>query len=137
MIMNIKRRHELLAAAAKAARKAYAPYSGFRVGAALLPAGKRCILTGCNIENASFGLTICAERAALAAAVAAGFRRFEAIAIVAAGEKPVVPCGACLQTLAEFCAPDFLILVATTRQPDKPRVFTLHDLLPHIFRFRS
>ncbi|MDO9541164.1 MAG: cytidine deaminase [Kiritimatiellia bacterium] len=110
-------------------------------------AGRQLIITGCNVENASFGLTICAERAALAAAVAGGFRRFKAIAVVAAGTralsasprrgKPVVPCGACLQVLAEFCGPDFIVLAVAGTRPEKLKVYKLRDLLPHSFRLRS
>lgn len=134
--MNKKLRDQLIEKAAEAARKAYAPYSKFHVGAALLVAGKKRIITGCNVENASFGLTICAERAALAAAVSAGQRRFEAIAVATARGKPVVPCGACLQALAEFCKPDLIVLVASAGRPARIKIFKLRDLLPHAFRFR-
>ena len=151
--MNKKLQDQLIKKAAEAAEKSYAPYSKFHVGAALLVAGKKCIITGGNVENASFGLTICAERAALAAAVSAGHRRFEAIAVAASGTqasptrrrealwrsagrgKPVVPCGACLQALAEFCKPDLIVLVASAIRPDKIKIFKLRDLLPHAFRF--
>lgn len=137
--------------AAEAARKSYAPYSNFHVGAALLVAGKSAcnlatadsiagrhlIITGGNVENASYGLTICAERAAIAAAVSAGYRRFEAIAVVTGGKKIVVPCGACLQALAEFCNPDLIVLVATAARPARIKIFKLRDLLPLAFHFRS
>lgn len=94
--------HESLITAAIAARlRAYAPYSQFQVGAALLAADGR-IFTGCNVENLSYGLTICAERNALFAAVAAGVREFTAIAIVADTREPISPCGACRQVMAEF-----------------------------------
>lgn len=135
--MNKVFQRQLVKKAAEAAMKSYAPYSKFHVGAALLVAGKRRIITGCNVENISFGLTICAERAALAAAVSAGFRRFEAIAVVASGGKAVLPCGACLQVLAEFCEPDFMVLAAAMTQYGKINVYTLRDLLPHVFRLDS
>jgi cytidine deaminase len=133
--MNKKLQDQLVEKAAEAAKKSYAPYSKFHVGAALLTAGKHLIITGGNVENASFGLTICAERTALAAAVSAGFRRFEAIAVVAPGGKPIVPCGACLQALAEFCGPDFTVLAAAATGPAKIKIFKLRDLLPLAFKF--
>lgn len=91
-----------LAKRAWVARKnAYAPYSKFAVGAALLGESGH-IFTGCNVENVSFGLTICAERVAMSTAVQAGCRKFAGIAVVAETEEPVMPCGACRQFLAEF-----------------------------------
>jgi cytidine deaminase len=91
----------LLSAAREVREKAYAPYSQFKVGAALLTKSGR-IYRGCNVENLSFGLTVCAERAAVFAAIAAGELGFEAIAVVADSVQPVTPCGACRQVLAEF-----------------------------------
>src|SRR5207248_1642576 len=109
-----------------ARQRAYAPYSGFKVGAALVSkAGK--IYTGCNVENVSFGLTICAERAAVATAIAQGSQEFGAIAIVTAGKKPAIPCGACRQVLAEF-NPGIKILAATI--DGKVQEFSLAKLLP-------
>jgi cytidine deaminase len=97
--------------AALAARlMAYAPYSDFKVGAVIISADGR-LFTGCNVENLSYGLTICAERNAIGAAVAAGVREFAAIAIVADTREPVSPCGACRQVMAEFG--DFKIFSAT------------------------
>ncbi len=99
----------LAAAARDAMKRAYAPYSGFEVGAALL-GRSGAIYTGCNIENASFGATNCAERTALFKAVSEGERRFDAIAIVSSSGKPTPPCGICRQVLAEF-APNIAILL--------------------------
>jgi len=122
---------EALAAAAAAAREAaYCPYSGFAVGAALEADDGR-VFVGCNVENASYGLTLCAERAALAAAVAAGARRFRRLVIVAGAEPPVSPCGACRQALAEF-GPD---LVVQGMGPGGSRQWTVRELLPDAFEF--
>ncbi len=100
----------LIAAATAARLQAYAPYSNFQVGAALLAKDGR-VFTGCNVENLSYGLTICAERNAVFAAVASGVREFEVIAIVADTREPISPCGACRQVMAEFG--DFKIISAT------------------------
>ncbi len=104
--------------AAMAARaNSYAPYSGYHVGAALRASSGR-IYTGCNVENASFSLTICAERNAVFQAIAAGETNFRSLAIVGGRDSdeaqsvPCIPCGACLQVLAEFCGNDFPILLA-------------------------
>ena len=103
--------YEDLLTEARAARdQAYAPYSRFAVGAALRAKSGR-VFRGCNVENLSFGLTICAERSAVFAAIAAGEREFEAIGIVADSKEPVTPCGACRQVLAEF-APALLVCCA-------------------------
>jgi len=123
----------LLKAAAAAAKNAHCPYSMFRVGVALLASDGQ-VFPGCNVENASYGLTVCAERNALAAAVAQGIRKFKALAMVSDGEKPAPPCGACLQVMAEFCAPDFPIYAATRHRPAIPVRWRLADLLPTAFR---
>src|SRR5438067_8304073 len=98
---------ELIKLAKKARAMAYAPYSKFAVGAAVLTQSGQ-VFSGCNIENISFGLTICAERAAVCAAVASGFRDFSQIVIVADTKEPISPCGACRQVLAEF-SPGMLV----------------------------
>ncbi len=121
---------ELITQALQAREKAYAPYSAFKVGAALL-AGDGTVLTGCNVENASFGLSICAERNALFAAVAAGKRDFLSLAVAAEGE-PCLPCGACRQVLAEF-NPDLEIIMANTAGDHQ--VASLRELLPGLFTF--
>jgi len=117
----------LLALAAEAAANAYVPYSHFAVGAALR-AKDGTIYTGCNVENASYGLTICAERNAVARAVAGGARRFDAIAVVT--ENGVTPCGACRQVLAEF-GPEIAVIVADAA--GNRRIYTLNELLPDAF----
>ena len=101
--------HELFLIATAAAQNAYAPYSHFRVGAALL-CDDGTIITGTNVENRSFGLTICAERSALVAAVSGGRKKFKALAISCPDAAyPVSPCGACRQVISEFVKPDFPI----------------------------
>jgi cytidine deaminase len=109
MELAITSRDELIKEAIKAKERAYAPYSNFRVGAALLADNK--IFTGCNIENASYSLTICAERVAAASAVAGGAKNFKEIAIASDSEDFIVPCGACLQFLGEFAEDLRVILV--------------------------
>ena len=117
----------LLALAAQAAAAAYVPYSHFAVGAALRAEDGR-IFTGCNVENASYGLTICAERNAVAHAVAEGARRFDAIAVVT--ENGVTPCGACRQVLAEF-GPEMTVIVADAA--GNRCIYTMRELLPDAF----
>lgn len=118
---------------ARAARRnAYAPYSGFRVGAAVLSGGK--VYRGANVENASYGLTICAERAAVAAAAASGARRVDAIAVASGTEVPTPPCGMCLQTLAEFAGPSLPVLLVGARAARIET--TLGELLPRAFTKR-
>jgi cytidine deaminase len=123
----------LLEAAAKAARKAHAPYSGYKVGVALLCADGK-VFTGCNVENASFGLTNCAERTAIFTAVAEGRRDFVAMAVVADGGGLPYPCGACRQVLAEFCREEFSIYVAKASDLESYEVICLSALFPHSFK---
>lgn len=120
---------ELIRAALEVQQRAYAPYSDFHVGAAIRTASGK-IFTGANVENASFGLTICAERVAAATAVAAGEREFTAVAVTSRGG--VSPCGACRQFLAEF-APDVPIVMVDPAQPDVVHRATLAELLPGRF----
>jgi len=117
---------DLVAAALAARSKAYAPYSRFGVGAALKCQSGQ-VFVGVNIENRSLGLTICAERVAVVAAVAAGERHFLAIAVAADSDQPIVPCGACRQFLAEF-APD-LVIVSSNIRGDR-KIEDLSHLLP-------
>lgn len=120
----------LVRAAVAARRHAYAPYSKFRVGAALLAdSGK--VYTGVNVENASYGLTICAERVALGKAVSAGEQRFVAVACVAA-DANLSPCGACRQALVEFG--ECVVICADARRPSRITVEPLLELLRRPFR---
>ena len=119
---------ELLEAALAARERAYAPYSKFLVGAAVrAESGK--IYTGCNVENASYGLTVCAERNALFNAVGAGERKFNALCVVGDTEEPISPCGACRQVMAEFKVP--CIILANLKGDVKE--YTLEELLPLSF----
>lgn len=119
-------REGLIRAAWEAREKAYAPYSEFAVGAALLTAEGQ-VFSGCNVENVSLGLTICAERAAASAAIQAGQRDFAAIAIVAETECPIVPCGACRQVLAEFSP---VMRVFSEGKGEAREEWNLSELLP-------
>lgn len=118
----------LLAFAREAQEKAYAPYSDFRVGAAVYAGGE--IFQGCNVENAAYGSSVCAERGAAMAAVLAGNTYFDAIAVVGDSEDPTVPCGSCRQFLAEF-NPEMRIVMGG--RLDHVTVSTLDELLPDAF----
>jgi len=121
--------HEALLSAARDAREnAYAPYSHFTVGAAL-DSGEGQVFLGCNVENASYGLTMCAERVAVGTAITAGYRRFTAIAIAGPDGVATAPCGACRQVLAEF-NPTMTVVYTT---PDGAVTTTIAELLPHSF----
>ena len=124
----------LVQKAIEAMKKSYSPYSGYKVGAALLCEDGR-IFTGCNIENSSFSPTICAERCAVAKAVSEGYTKFSAIAVCGGkngvlSEKPAYPCGVCRQVLGEFCDESFKIYVAAK---DEIFEYTLSQLLPFGF----
>jgi len=129
----VNEEHRLLVAAACEARlNSYSPYSGFRVGAALL-GRSGTVHRGTNVENASFGLSNCAERTAVFSAVAGGERDFTAIAICADGVEPTPPCGACRQVLLEF-GPEMTVLLAGENGPDGPvHQTTALDLMPRAF----
>ena len=123
--------NELLDKAEEARSHSYSPYSGYSVGAALLTKDGKIYL-GCNVENASYTPTICAERNAFFKAVFDGIRDFSAIAVIGSGESPAFPCGVCRQVMAEFCERDFIIV---TSNKDKTIVVrnTLSELLPNSF----
>ncbi len=128
---------DLCKMAIAALENSYSPYSSCKVGAALLCKNGK-IYTGCNIENASFSPTICAERVAFSKAVSEGEREFSMLAI--AGKKgfaltPFSPCGVCRQVMAEFCAPDFTVLVVTGK--DTYSKYTLGELLPNSFNLKE
>lgn len=131
--MTNDQRTELIHLACEARKQAHAPYSKFLVGATLLTESGE-IIGGCNVENASYGLTICAERVAFSTAIAAGHRRFLALVIATPGGHP--PCGACRQFAAEFCD-DLPILLVDSDQPDRVSESNLRDLLPGRFEFPS
>jgi cytidine deaminase len=120
---------DLRSAAAAAQANAYAPYSGFRVGAAL-ETGSGAVIVGCNVENGSYGMTLCAERNALAAAVAQGHQDFKRLGLVSDAPTPISPCGACRQVLAEF-APD--MVVESWGAEGGTEQWTVRELLPAAF----
>jgi cytidine deaminase len=122
----------LVAAATSVREKAHAPYSNYRVGAAVLTRAGNTFV-GCNVENASYGLCLCAERSAVAQMVAAGDKDPVAIAVVTKGPKAGSPCGMCRQVLAEF-AEDLPVLLAVDGDPSAERRTTLAALLPDAFR---
>lgn len=125
----MKDEKSLVKTALEARQEAYAPYSGFRVGAALLCEDGR-VFTGVNVENAVYGSSICAEQVAVVKAVSEGCRRFEAIAIIADGPTPCPPCGSCRQFLAEFGAETLVIMANTSGEIKKAK---LSELLPLAF----
>jgi cytidine deaminase len=125
--------HALIGAARKARRKAQAGYSNFKVGAALQTNGRK-IYSGCNIENASYGLTVCAERVALLKALSEGAKKFRALASVTGADKLTPPCGACRQLLWEYCG-NITVHLANLR--GKVHTYRLEELLPHPFDRRN
>jgi len=121
----------LIEAAQAVRERAYAPYSGFRVGAAILMESGD-IHAGCNVENRSFGGTVCAERVAVGTAVAAGSQNIHAVVVLSETEPPAAPCGLCLQVLTEFGGPDIPVLL--TNPQGNLQEFRLADLHPHPFQ---
>ena len=122
----------LLARARKASLKAYAPYSGIRVGAAARAAGGK-VYTGCNVENSSSGLTVCAERVAVQNAVSAGEEKIVAVAVFSPDMSSITPCGACRQVMAEFAGPAKPGLLVIMQGKNGPKTVPLPDLLPEEF----
>ena len=129
--MAVASKRALVQAASKARQRAVAPYSHFKVGAALLTKSGQ-IITGANVESASYGLTCCAERVALFNALTAGKRNFSAIAVVAPAPGGPMPCGACRQLLAEY-APEAAVWVADSRSLRVIKEFSVKELLPAAF----
>lgn len=133
-----KKKAELAAAALEVRKRAYAPFSGHAVGAALLASDGR-IFTGCNIENSAYSPTICAERAAFAKAISEGSREFEAIAVAGGFEEVpegyCAPCGVCRQVMAEFCGRDFTVMLVRT--PEDRKEYTLEEIFPLAFTIES
>ncbi|NVY95841.1 cytidine deaminase [Lactobacillus sp. DCY120] len=121
---------QLLSAATKLLDQAYVPYSHFPVGAALLTTDDQ-IITGCNIENASYGLTNCAERTAIFQAVAQGHRDFKALLVTGVTDEVISPCGACRQVISEFCTPEMPVYL--TNQNQQVAKMTVQELLPGAF----
>lgn len=126
-----EQQNELLRLSREARDHSYSPYSHYAVGAALLTKDGK-VYQGCNIENASFTPTICAERTAFFKAIFDGVREFAAIAIIGSGDSPAYPCGVCRQVMAEFCDGNFVI-VTSNRDGSEIVTETLEELLPHRF----
>ena len=121
---------ELFESASQVRKSAHAPYSKFKVGAALKTKSEK-IFTGCNVENASYGGTVCAERVAILKAVSEGESKFDEIVVVAESKNLVPPCAFCLQVMAEFCKPNFKVHLADKTSIKK--TYSLKELLPHPF----
>ena len=127
-------KQELCTLAIKSMNNAYSPYSGYKVGAALLCDNGK-VFTGCNVENSSYGATVCAERTAIFKAVSDGERDFSMLAVAGGKENELsdkfLPCGICRQVMSEFCKPEFIVLVVTSENTYKE--FTLSELFPNAF----
>ncbi len=122
--------NNLIEMARNARKKAYAPYSGFKVGAALI-CDDGTIYTGCNIENISFTPTVCAERTAIFKAISEGNKEFSKISVITGDSKPSPPCGVCRQVLSEFVGPDFEVILATTS--GEVEILKFKELFPYTF----
>ena len=133
MTLDETQERSLIAAAFAAAEQAYAPYSDYPVGAALLFADG-AVVTGCNVENATYGAACCAERTAVFSAVTAGHVSFRAIAVATGGAEAGTPCGICRQVLAEFSDGALEVLCFTDEGAEAR--YTLAELLPHAFRLK-
>ena len=129
MLLDWEEKRRLIREARRAENNAYAPYSGFKVGAALL-CGDHSIYRGCNVENASYGATVCAERNALFAAVADGKRDFKALAVVCSGEDFAYPCGICRQVIGELAGGARIIL---ENSRNEIKEYDIEELLPDSF----
>lgn len=129
--MSLLKNEDLIKMAIESLKKAYAPYSGFKVGAVVVTSNGK-IFTGCNIENSSYGLTICAERVAIFSAIAAGERQIEKLVVVADTPEPVSPCGACRQVMSEFG--DFEVILANL--VGKYNTTRVSELLPYAFKLK-
>jgi len=127
-----KKSVDLLMMAIEASQKAYSPYSGYKVGAALMAKDGR-VFTGCNVENSSYSVSNCAERTALYKAVSEGVREFTEIAVYVDSDAAFPPCGVCRQALLEF-APNLRVIYASRNNVDNPKITTLKKLLPDSFR---
>ena len=123
-------RQKLVSACLTAREQSYSPYSKFRVGAALLTESGH-IITGCNVENASYGLTICAERTALVKAVSEGHRKFRAIAVSTDVDASILPCGACRQFISEFGE---MRVLSVSSDGNKVKEISVEEMLPHCFK---
>lgn len=127
-------KEELISQALEVMKKAYVPYSHFQVGAALF-ADNGKIYAGCNVENASYGLTICAERNAITSAVADGAKSIAMIAVTGNTPGPITPCGACRQVIAEFASPETQVICTNTKGDEK--VYTVEEILPAGFILKN
>lgn len=133
MLLDWEEKKRLLREARRAENNAYAPYSGFKVGAALL-CSDNSIYRGCNVENASYGATVCAERNALFAAVADGKRDFKALAVVCSGEDFAYPCGICRQVISELAGEAWIIL---ENNRSEIKEYDIKELLPDSFYLKK